>query len=204
QVLMREQDFDVIEASTTEELRAAVARGVDAVLIDEALPPNGALAAVHAVAGNVDHIIVWSLRPQRDRVLDAIRAGATGYLRKEISAGGLVRSLRGASKGESPLSRDLAALMIDALHEAESPARATAMSSGSSRPFARTRSSSRTPLHRRRSARRRCCTSISSVKRCRWREAASGRDCRSSSRRTRSATPSSPRCWSASSERRSA
>jgi len=124
QVLLREQDFDVVEASNAEELRTAVVRGVDAVLIDEALPPNGALAAVHIAAGSVDHIIVWSLRPQRDRVLEAIRAGATGYLRKEISAAGLVRSLRGASKGESPLSRDLAALMIDALHEAESRSRA--------------------------------------------------------------------------------
>jgi two-component system nitrate/nitrite response regulator NarL len=55
-------------------------------------------------------------------VLAAVRAGATGYLRKEISPAGLVRSLRGAARGESPLSRDLAALMIDAIHASEANA----------------------------------------------------------------------------------
>ena len=39
------------------------------------------------------------------------------------AAAGLVRSLRGAARGESPLSRDLAALMIDALHAAEAEMR---------------------------------------------------------------------------------
>jgi DNA-binding NarL/FixJ family response regulator len=130
QVLLREQDFDVVEASNVDELAATLAaEKVDVVLIDEALPPGGALAAVGVAVGNVGHVIVWSMRPEREDVLAAIRAGANGYLRKEISAAGLVRSLRGVSRGESPLSRDLAALMIDALHEAESRGRARELAS---------------------------------------------------------------------------
>ena len=49
-------------------------------------------------------------------VLDAVRKGAHGFLHKEISPDGLVRALRGVVRGEAPLSRDLATLMIDALH----------------------------------------------------------------------------------------
>jgi two-component system, NarL family, nitrate/nitrite response regulator NarL len=123
-VLAREKDFEVVEAPDAAALFAALERGLDIVLIDDALPPGGGLAVVHAIKDHCPEIIVWSLRPEADDVLNAVRAGATGYLRKEISPEGLVRALRGASRGESPLSRDLAALMIDALHASESIARA--------------------------------------------------------------------------------
>jgi DNA-binding NarL/FixJ family response regulator len=64
-------------------------------------------------------MIVWSFEATRETVLSAIRAGASGYLHKEISPQGLVRSLRGVVEGEAPLSRDLATLMIQALHALE-------------------------------------------------------------------------------------
>jgi two-component system nitrate/nitrite response regulator NarL len=123
EVLMREKDFDVVEVCELEGLSRALDAGVDIVLIDSELPPDGARAAIDAAKGRCSEIIVWSLRAEPNQVLAAVRAGATGYLRKEISPGGLVRSLRGAVQGESPLSRDLTALMIDAIHAAESNAR---------------------------------------------------------------------------------
>jgi two-component system, NarL family, nitrate/nitrite response regulator NarL len=124
EVLLREKDFDVVEAVDLAELDSALAAGMDIVLIDRELPPSGVAAAISSAKGRCREIVVWSLRPDPEEVFAAIRAGATGYLRKEISAAGLVRSLRGASRGESPLSRDLAALMIDGLHAAESDTRA--------------------------------------------------------------------------------
>ncbi len=124
QVLSREKDFDVLEASTLAELEHALDLGIDIALIDDELPPEGALPAVRAASGRCEQVIVWTLRPDPDRILDTIRAGANGYLRKEISAAGLVRSIRGTSQGESPLSRDLSALMIEALHRADNAAQA--------------------------------------------------------------------------------
>jgi two-component system nitrate/nitrite response regulator NarL len=120
EVLLREQDFEVSEALSLADLEAALDLGIDIALIDSALPPDGAAAAITAAKGRCSEIVVWSLRPQPDAVLAAVRAGATGYLRKEISSAGLVESLRGAARGESPLSRDLATLMIDAIHASES------------------------------------------------------------------------------------
>ena len=115
EVLARERDFEVVEAVDLAGLEGALEAGVDIALIDSALPPSGVRAAIGAAKGRCAEIIVWSLRPEPEEVFAAIRAGATGYLRKEISAAGLVRSLRGAAVGESPLSRDLAALMIAGL-----------------------------------------------------------------------------------------
>jgi DNA-binding NarL/FixJ family response regulator len=119
EVLAREKDFDVVEALDLGSFEATLQRGVDIALIDADLPPAGAFQALGRAKELCPEIIVWSLRPNSEEVLAAIRAGATGYLRKEISAEGLVRSLRGVGRGESPLSRDLAALLIGALHSAE-------------------------------------------------------------------------------------
>ena len=70
------------------------------------------------------YTIVWSFQPSRETVLAAVRAGAHGFLHKEISPDGLVRALRGVIQGEAPLSRDLASLMIDALHGMDERAQA--------------------------------------------------------------------------------
>jgi len=116
EVLQREKDFAVLEATNLESFDAVLDASVDIALIDAELPPFGAGAAIELAKGRCPQIIVWSLRASSEEVLATVRQGATGYLRKEISALGLVRSLRGVSQGESPLSRDLAALLIDALH----------------------------------------------------------------------------------------
>jgi polysaccharide biosynthesis transport protein len=65
------------------------------------------------------HVVVWSFAPEPHEVLAAIRAGAHGCLHKEISSFGLVRALRALPLGEAPLSRDLAAAQIEALHGQE-------------------------------------------------------------------------------------
>jgi two-component system nitrate/nitrite response regulator NarL len=124
EVLAREQDFEVVEAVDFDSLVAALQRGIDIALMDADLPPSGTVEAVARAREHCPEVIVWSMRPRPDEVLAAVRAGATGYLRKEISAEGLVRSLRGVGRGESPLSRDLAALLIDAVHSAERGSRA--------------------------------------------------------------------------------
>lgn len=117
-LLQRESDFELVEAATLDEVLEAMDGDCpDIALIDLELPPFGGVTAVQRLARKCStYMIVWSFEPTRDAVLDAIRSGAHGFLHKEITPDGLVRALRGAVQGEAPLSRDLASLMIDALH----------------------------------------------------------------------------------------
>lgn len=127
-LLARESGFEVVEAGTLDEVLAAVEPDCpDIALVDLELPPLGGVAAVQRLARRCStHTIVWSFEPSRETVLSAVRAGADGFLHKEISPEGLVRALRGAVQGEAPLSRDLAFLMIDALHGFDERTRARA------------------------------------------------------------------------------
>jgi DNA-binding NarL/FixJ family response regulator len=117
-LLERESDFEVVEASTLDEaIRAARDHCLDVALVDLGLPPLGGVTAVRRLTTTGSTFtIVWSFQPSRETVLAAVRAGAHGFLHKDISPDGLVRALRGVAQGEAPLSRDLASLMIDALH----------------------------------------------------------------------------------------
>jgi DNA-binding NarL/FixJ family response regulator len=110
----------VIEAAQLSDLEALTDDGPDIALIDLQLPPFGAATALNWLRNRCDaYIIVWSLRPSRDVVLDALAAGADGYLCKEISQAGLVRSLRGAIQGEAALSRELTMFVVEELRGLE-------------------------------------------------------------------------------------
>ena len=125
-LLERESDFEVIEAGTLDEMLDAVEHQCpDIALIDLELRPLGGVAAVQKLARRcATYMIVWSFEPSRETVLSAVRSGAHGFLHKEISPEGLVRALHGVVQGEAPLSRDLASLMIDALHGQDERTRA--------------------------------------------------------------------------------
>jgi two-component system nitrate/nitrite response regulator NarL len=120
-VLTREKDFDVVEAATAAEVASVIAGvPIELALVDLELAPDGAQSTIAAIRECSDaSIIVWSFAPDPETVFEAIRAGASGYLAKEISPDGLVRSLRGAARGEAPLPRELVTGVIDALHELE-------------------------------------------------------------------------------------
>jgi DNA-binding NarL/FixJ family response regulator len=120
-LLENESDFAVTEAASASELAEAIeAEAPDIALVDLDLPPSGGIAAVAKLAPRCQtQMIVWSFETSRETVLAAIAAGAKGYLHKRISPTGLIRSLRGVVRGEAPLSRDLATLMIAAVHGLE-------------------------------------------------------------------------------------
>lgn len=131
----REKEFDVAEAGSFADVVAAVGRECpDIALLDLDLLPVGGVGAVKQLFGGAStYVIVWSFDPTGEMVLDALASGAHGFLHKEISPAGLVRALRGVGRGEAPLSRDLASLLIDALHGLDERQRAkdrlTALSS---------------------------------------------------------------------------
>lgn len=115
-LLERESEFEIAEVRDLFGVLDAIESArPNVALVDLDLPPRGAAVATeHLVRRCATGTIVWSFDPVAERVLDAIRAGASGCLRKDISPDGLVRALRGFAAGEAPLSRDLAALVVHA------------------------------------------------------------------------------------------
>jgi len=130
-VLEREPDFEVLHArSLSEAVEIAQHEQPDVILLDLDLPPARAVASIEPLTDVCNaSIVVWSLRPSTDEVIECIRAGASGYLQKEISAAGLLRSLRGIVRDEAPLPRHLTTMMIAALQSLGSRERARAATS---------------------------------------------------------------------------
>ena len=94
-------------------------------LIDLALPPTGGIDLVRRVRSRTRAaMIVWSLEPSRDAVLgvDHRRARTASCTRRSRRPGSSCAARNGERR--APLSRDMAALMIDAIHTLEERSKA--------------------------------------------------------------------------------
>ena len=120
-LLARTGGFEVCDAADADEFVATVAeRRPRVALVELDLPPAGAIAALADLPhGCRTRVVVWSFAPDTQSVLEAICAGASGFLDKRIDPAGLIRALRGIDRGEAPLSRSLAGLMVRGIHERE-------------------------------------------------------------------------------------
>lgn len=89
-------------------------------LIDESLP-GGALVAVDAIYRRVPETKLLLLTDSEEHVslFAAIRAGASGYLRKDLDPTRLPATIRGVLDGEAALSRRLTFQLIETLRTRE-------------------------------------------------------------------------------------
>ena len=106
-------DFDVVgeaeDAGGT--ITAARALRPDVVLCDLHMPGGGGIAVAEAVAAQCPVVILTVSESERD-VLDAVAAGAVGYLVKSARPDELRAALRRSAAGEPVFSPQLAALLI--------------------------------------------------------------------------------------------
>ncbi len=98
-------DMDVVgEAGTASEaLQMAERIRPEVVLMDIRLPGEGGLEATRQILARFPEIKVVMLTSFADEelVMSAIRAGAVGYLLKEVGNEEVLRGIRAAAKGES-------------------------------------------------------------------------------------------------------
>jgi len=85
----------------------------DVVLLDPLTLPEGmeAVRCVRAVHPAVA-IVVLTATADRQRLLEAVDAGASGYLLKEAESEELGQAIRAAARGEVPLSPKVAAVLF--------------------------------------------------------------------------------------------
>ena len=122
QALDAAPDLDVVgEAASAEEALILIPKLLpDIALIDIDLPGMRGIELVRELAPRFPDLWLVMLtisRSERD-LLDAIRSGARGFLRKDLSPEALVRAIRDVRNGIMPLSRADATLVMTRLADA--------------------------------------------------------------------------------------
>jgi DNA-binding NarL/FixJ family response regulator len=114
--------LDVIEVGSALELERLDSPYFDLALVDVELPPEDGICVIERIIALNPRarVVAWGDDVTREMLLAAIRAGAIGFLKRDVSAEGLIRALEGIDRGEAPLSRQVAAGLIAAIaaHEA--------------------------------------------------------------------------------------
>ena len=114
---MTDQGFDVVgEAGNGDEaVRMAELLRPDIILMDVTMPEMDGVEAtrqIRAIAPNI-RIVMLTMHAEQGVLADAIRAGASGYLVKDCSTEEIADAVRLAVSGESALSPQIAASMLD-------------------------------------------------------------------------------------------
>ena len=112
-----QDDIEVVAeaADGHEAVKAASNFDPDVVLLDLVMPGLDGLGALKELRSGRARVIVLTSFGDDERLFTALRAGAAGYLLKDVEPAELVRAIRTAHSGQSPLSPAVAARVIDEL-----------------------------------------------------------------------------------------
>ena len=118
-VLSATHGFDVVaEASSgAEAVKLTAESEPNVVLLDVSMPGGTGLEVIAEVqrASPQARVLILSVHDEAEYVLQAVRAGAHGYLRKDSSPNELRDAVRAVDRGESFFSPAMAGRLTDAL-----------------------------------------------------------------------------------------
>jgi DNA-binding NarL/FixJ family response regulator len=121
QVIALADDIEVVgsTADGTEAATFAVAAEPDVVLMDLSMPTLDGIEATKRVLAQRPEakVLVLTSFSDRDRILQALDAGACGYVLKDAEPDELLRAIRAAARGEAPLSPRAAQALLSARRE---------------------------------------------------------------------------------------
>jgi len=121
-LLDRAGDMEVVGAARDGEEAVAVAldSAPDLVLMDLEMPGVDGVAATRRLAREARdvRVVVLTSFADRERILDALEAGAIGYLLKDTDRDELLEALRIAHRGDSPLAPRAATAVLTRLRNA--------------------------------------------------------------------------------------
>src|SRR5918992_1237813 len=117
--LLAEQDLDVVgEAASGEAaLKMVEATAPDVVVMDLNMPGMGGVEATRRLTAAAPHtrVLVLTIAADGGQVIDALMAGACGYLLKDASVEEIVTGIRAAAAGESLISPPIASKLLTRL-----------------------------------------------------------------------------------------
>ena len=122
---LSEEGFDIVgEAENGEQaVRLASELHPDVVLMDVSMPEMGGVDATRAIRQEpgAPQVIMLTMHADKEVLADAIRAGASGYLVKDCSTEEVADAVRMAFQGDTALSPQLAATMLDEVRRLDVP-----------------------------------------------------------------------------------
>lgn len=114
---MSEHGFDVVGEARdgVEAVNMAFSLNPDVILMDVSMPEMDGVEACRQVRAAVpgSKVVMLTMHADQEVLANAIRAGACGYLVKDCSTEEIAGAVRMASSGETALSPQLAASMLD-------------------------------------------------------------------------------------------
>jgi len=124
-MLASEPDLEVVGEAEDGEQAVELCRRLrpDLVLMDLSMPGMGGIAATGIIKAEFPRVGVLVLTAHADQrmLLDAIRAGAAGYVLKGIGPSELVGVVRRTLEGESPVDQELIMRLVRRLAEEAGP-----------------------------------------------------------------------------------
>ena len=108
-------DVVATAADGFEAVAAAAEHRPDVVLMDLSMPGLDGIEATRRIVAHDDgaQIVVLTSLSDRERIVAALEAGATGYLLKDAEPDELVRGIRAAARGEAPLAPKAAKAVLE-------------------------------------------------------------------------------------------
>jgi DNA-binding NarL/FixJ family response regulator len=114
-----EPDFEVVGAASSAEaaLTLATRARPDVILLDLELPGLSGIEAIPALlaASPQSRILVFTAYDTEERVLGAVRAGASGYLLKGAAVAEIAAAIRAVAAGGTALAPSAAATLASAV-----------------------------------------------------------------------------------------
>ena len=115
-VLAEEDDIEVVGEAEDGDSAVAVATDLapDVVLMDVRMPKRSGIEATRAIAEAVPsaRIVMLTVSDEEDDLYEAIKAGATGYLLKEISIEEVASAIRAVVSGQSLITPSMASKLL--------------------------------------------------------------------------------------------
>jgi DNA-binding NarL/FixJ family response regulator len=116
-LLAAENGFEVVGEAVDGRQALEMARELmpDVILMDIAMPVMDGLEATRRIKAEIPYvrIVILTASDGDQSLFEAVKSGAQGYLLKNIEPHALYGTLRGVVQGEAPVSRVMAARLLD-------------------------------------------------------------------------------------------